>query len=64
MEGYIYRANAELFHKINEASGHLVKLVTLAPNTNGAMEFIDEVKTRHVFLWDIRRQIMRPLWRP
>ena len=44
VEGYIYRANAELFHKINEASGHLVKLVTLAPNTNGAMEFIDEVK--------------------
>ena len=33
-----------LFHRLNEASGHLVRLITLAPETEGAMDFIREAK--------------------
>ncbi len=40
---YIRRPDAEFFRELNEASGNMVKLVTLAPNTEGAMEFIDAV---------------------
>lgn len=43
VEGYIRKPDAVFFRNLNEASGNLVKLVTLAPNTEGAMEFIDEV---------------------
>lgn len=43
VEGYIRRPDAEFFRELNAASGNMVKLVTLAPDTEGAMEFIDEV---------------------
>ena len=37
-------ADIELFHKLQEAAGGLIKLVDLAPETEGAMDFIDQVK--------------------
>ena len=43
MEGYIRKPDAGFFRELNEYSGNMVKLVTLAPNVDGAMEFIDEV---------------------
>lgn len=43
VEEYICRPDAEAFRELNEASGNMVKLVTLAPNAEGAMEFIDAV---------------------
>ena len=43
VEGYIRRADAAFFRELNAYSGNMVKLVTLAPNMDGAMEFIDEV---------------------
>ena len=43
VEGYIKKPMAEFFRELNEESGNMVKLVTLAPDTEGAMEFIDEV---------------------
>lgn len=39
---YIRRPDGEFFRELNQASGNRVKLVTLAPNGEGAMEFIDE----------------------
>lgn len=41
---YISRPDGELFRELNQASGNCVKLLTLAPNAEGAMEFIDEFK--------------------
>ena len=35
--------DASMFHRINEASGGLVKLITMAPETEGAIDFIKEV---------------------
>lgn len=43
VEEWICRPDAEYFRQLNEMSGGLVKLVTLAPNVDGAMEFIKEV---------------------
>lgn len=40
----IKTADVNLFHKLQEAAGGLIKLVDLAPETEGAMEFIDQVK--------------------
>lgn len=43
VEAHIRKADAGFFRDLNKASGNMVKLVTLAPNTEGAMDFIDEV---------------------
>lgn len=43
VESYIQRPDAALFRELNKESGNMIKLVTLAPNVDGAMEFIDEV---------------------
>ena len=37
-------ADVGLFHKLQEAAGGLIKLVDLAPETEGAMDFINQVK--------------------
>ena len=37
-------ADVKLFHKLQEAAGGLIKLVDLAPETEGAMDFINQVK--------------------
>lgn len=44
VEGYIAKPDAEFFRDCNKASGNLIKLVTLAPNVDGAEEFIKECK--------------------
>lgn len=43
-ESSIVRPDAEFFRDCNRASGNQIKLVTLAPNVDGAKEFIREVK--------------------
>lgn len=43
VEEYIRKPDAEFFRELNAACGNMIKLVTLAPNVEGAMEFIDEV---------------------
>ena len=40
----IKTADVDFFHRMQEAAGGLVKLIDLAPETEGAMEFIDQVK--------------------
>lgn len=35
--------DVDLFHRLNERSGHKVKIITMAPEEPGAMEFIKEV---------------------
>lgn len=42
VEGFIRKPDAKLFRELNDSCGNMVKLVTLAPNTEGAMDFIDE----------------------
>lgn len=43
VEEYIVEPDVEFFRKCNENCGYLICLVTLAPNMNGAMEFIKEL---------------------
>lgn len=39
----LHKPDAALFHRLNEASGNQVRLVTVAPEEEGAIEFIREV---------------------
>lgn len=39
----LHAPDAEMFHRLNEASGGLVRLVTVAPEEPGAVEFVREV---------------------
>lgn len=39
---YIRKADVEMFDRLNAASGHMVKLIAIAPEEEGAMEFIEE----------------------
>lgn len=43
VEAFIQKPDAGFFRELNASCGNMVKLVTLAPNVDGAMEFIDEV---------------------
>lgn len=43
---YLQNASVELFDRLNDISNNLVKLVTLAPELDGAMEFIENIKNR------------------
>lgn len=43
VEEHILAPNVEFFRACNESSGNMIKLVTLAPNMEGAMEFIKEL---------------------
>lgn len=45
-EAYIHKPDAAMFLRLQEAAGGLYKLVDIAPETEGAMEFIDEVKDK------------------
>ena len=40
---YIQRPNAEMFERLQEAAGGLVKLITIAPEVDGAEEFIGKM---------------------
>ena len=41
---YIQNPDYDMFHRINVASGNSVRLCDIAPETDGAMEFIDKAK--------------------
>ncbi|SFO48808.1 N-acetylglucosamine-6-phosphate deacetylase [Pseudobutyrivibrio sp. JW11] len=41
---YIQNPDYDMFHRINIASGNSVRLCDIAPETDGAMEFIDKAK--------------------
>lgn len=41
---YIFRPDASFFNECQAASGNLIKLVTLAPEEDGAIDFINECK--------------------
>jgi N-acetylglucosamine-6-phosphate deacetylase len=43
-EAYIIPAQADFFRECNRRSGGLIRLVTLAPETEGALDFIQAVK--------------------
>ncbi len=43
-ENYIIPPNLELYYKLQEISGHRFKLVDIAPEEAGALEFIEAVK--------------------
>lgn len=45
---YIRKPDIAMFDRLNEASGHMVKLVAIAPETEGAMEFIQTEKKNTV----------------
>ena len=42
---YIQKPDAAMFYRLQEAAGGLIKLVDLAPETEGAMEFISAVRS-------------------
>lgn len=39
---YIRKPDIDMFDRLNEASGHMVKLLAIAPEIEGAMEFIEK----------------------
>ena len=39
----LHAPDVEMFHRLNEASGHQVRLITVAPEEEGALDFIREV---------------------
>jgi len=39
----LHTPDVEMFHRLNEASGHQVRLITVAPEEEGALDFIREV---------------------
>ena len=41
---YIRRPDAAMFRRLQKEAGGLYKLIALAPEEEGAMEFIDELK--------------------
>ena len=43
---YIHNPDAEMFERLQKAAGGLIKLVDIAPETEGAMEFIEKVKDK------------------
>ena len=45
-EEYIIEPDVEFFQKCNESCGELIRLVTIAPNRNGAMEFIRKLSDK------------------
>lgn len=45
---YIHKPDKELFNRLNAASGNMVKLVAIAPEVEGAMEFINAQKEHTV----------------
>lgn len=47
-EAFIRKPDINMFHRLNEASGNLFKIVTVAPEEEGAMEFIRELKDQVV----------------
>ncbi|MGN0349587.1 MAG: N-acetylglucosamine-6-phosphate deacetylase [Roseburia sp.] len=48
---YVQNPHVDMFHRLQEASGGMIKLITLAPETEGAMDFIEALaKEVHISL--------------
>lgn len=45
-EAYIRNPDLELYDRLQKISGHLIRLVDVAPEMNGAMEFIESLQKR------------------
>lgn len=45
-EAYIRNPDLELYDRLQKLSGHLIRLVDIAPEMDGAMEFIESLKKR------------------
>jgi N-acetylglucosamine-6-phosphate deacetylase len=43
---YVQKPDIDMFERLYEASGRLIKLVDIAPETEGAMEFIEKCKDK------------------
>lgn len=43
---YVHKADAAMFYRLQEASGNLYHICVVAPETEGAIPFIDEVKDK------------------
>lgn len=43
-EEFIRTPDIDMFNRLNEASNNKIKLITIAPELNGSMEFIDNLK--------------------
>ena len=41
---YIQNCDYDMFHRLNEASGNVIRLCDIAPEIDGAMEFIEKAK--------------------
>lgn len=39
---YLHKADLDMFHRIDEACGNRVKLIAVAPETEGALDFIEQ----------------------
>lgn len=44
VEEYIVKPDVDFFRECNDRCNHLIRLVTLAPTAEGALEFIDQLK--------------------
>ncbi len=47
-EAFVRRPDAHMFERLNEASGGMIRQVALAPETEGAMEFVRRVREKTV----------------
>lgn len=56
---YIHKPDVAMFERLQEAAGGLFKLVDLAPEEEGAMEFIRAEKEKSCCRSHIQQRIMR-----
>ncbi len=47
-EKFLKKPDVNIFNRLNEASGEKIKIVTIAPDLEGAMEFIEELKDKTI----------------
>ncbi|MDU4892620.1 MAG: N-acetylglucosamine-6-phosphate deacetylase [Clostridium sp.] len=47
-EKFLKKPDVNVFNRLNEASGEKIKIVTIAPDLEGAMEFIEELKDKTI----------------
>lgn len=43
-EAYLHRPDIDMFHRLNELCNHRFKIVSIAPEEEGAMEFIKQIR--------------------
>lgn len=47
-EEFLKKPDVKVFNRLNEASGDKIKIVTIAPDLEGAMEFIEQLKDKTI----------------